>query len=414
MQLSKFNVICLTDAQYGISASGIPVKIVDSWTKYFKNMTVGKKSHSNAVIMGRKTFELFGLLENRYNFVISKTLNQSECTDVIIYNSLLKCLSGIKNSQKEYDEVFVIGGESLFKEALTKFSYLCKNVYLGVLLNEVFDCDQFFPYQRVKHLTPVETVKLSNYTRYIYSPSVNHQEDSYVKLLTSILDSGDRVKDGLTLYNQNLQLDVSSEFPIITTREVNLKKVIDDFVDDIRNRDFNCDGVGFRMRTVESYSIAKSYEGEDQLQQAFENLYKSNPAFVTFERIGTNFPVINARFYLSTNKKYLNATIFFGELDAFSQYPYFSTYFSLLVISLAHLLTVTPKNIYMSFMAISINDKYIDYVKNQIKTSPHPLPGMTLKNSLQIRSFADFERTSFELFGDYTFARKFIVDKSFV
>ena len=99
--------------------------------KHFKQIT---ENHS--VIMGRKTyFSLpFRPLKNRRNIVISNNLQ--EIVGVEIAKSIEEAFDLCKNE----DEVFVIGGETVYKQTVD----FADKIYLtNVYAN--FDGDTFFP-----------------------------------------------------------------------------------------------------------------------------------------------------------------------------------------------------------------------------------------------------------------------------
>ena len=77
--------------------------------KYFKNVTSGK-----TVIMGRRTFDsLPGILPKRRNIVLQLP-NESNIEGVEIFNDIPSILKAVKNE----DEVFIIGGASIYKQFL--------------------------------------------------------------------------------------------------------------------------------------------------------------------------------------------------------------------------------------------------------------------------------------------------------
>ncbi|WP_036878233.1 dihydrofolate reductase [Xylanibacter oryzae] len=100
--------------------------------KRFKALTTG-----HTIIMGRKTFESLpkGALPNRRNIVISKTITEIPGCDC--YKSLEEA---IDNCSKDED-VYVIGGASIYNQAIKMADRLC--------LTEVNDspnnADTFFP-----------------------------------------------------------------------------------------------------------------------------------------------------------------------------------------------------------------------------------------------------------------------------
>ena len=100
--------------------------------KYFKEVTL-----NHIVVMGRKTFEsLPGLLKDRKNVVITKS-NKEFPEGVEIYSSIEEFMEKYKDYQ---DEIFVIGGASIYKQFLD----YCDKLYLTEVDKEI-DADVYFP-----------------------------------------------------------------------------------------------------------------------------------------------------------------------------------------------------------------------------------------------------------------------------
>lgn len=100
----------------------------------FKKITTG-----HPVIMGRKTFESIGrVLPGRTNIIVTKDPNYSvEGAEVV--NSLSEAISKAKQATGA-DEIFILGGGQIFKEALP----LTDRLYLTVVEKQV-PADAFFP-----------------------------------------------------------------------------------------------------------------------------------------------------------------------------------------------------------------------------------------------------------------------------
>jgi dihydrofolate reductase len=97
---------------------------------YFKQITWG-----HTVVMGRKTFESIGRpLPHRTNIVLSRTMAPSE--QVQVAPDLPTALS----MRPAGDEVFVIGGGRVYREALP----LAHRLYLTEV-HAPYDGDTFFP-----------------------------------------------------------------------------------------------------------------------------------------------------------------------------------------------------------------------------------------------------------------------------
>lgn len=97
----------------------------------FRELTI-----NHPVIMGRKTFESIGRkpLPHRQNIILSK--NFREMSGYQVADSLEKALSLAQNEK----EIFVIGGEKVYEQTLSKVQRL----YLTEV-NDSPDADAFFP-----------------------------------------------------------------------------------------------------------------------------------------------------------------------------------------------------------------------------------------------------------------------------
>lgn len=100
--------------------------------KRFKQLTTG-----NTIIMGRKTFESLpkGALPNRRNVVVSRTVDNLPGCEV--YASLDDAL---KHCQDDA-HVYVIGGASIYEQALSVADRLC----LTEIEDTPAEADVFFP-----------------------------------------------------------------------------------------------------------------------------------------------------------------------------------------------------------------------------------------------------------------------------
>jgi dihydrofolate reductase len=105
----------------------------------FKQLTLG-----HAALMGRKTFEsivarLGKPLPERRNLVLTSTASFPDFPDVEIYSSLDDALNAAANESM----LFVIGGESLYRETLP----LAHRLELTIVKGD-YDGDAFFPEYR--------------------------------------------------------------------------------------------------------------------------------------------------------------------------------------------------------------------------------------------------------------------------
>lgn len=106
--------------------------------KRFKALTTG-----HTIIMGRKTFESLpkGALPNRRNVVLTRKKDSAGLfPGCDVYSSLEDALSSCASDE----DVFVIGGESLYREALP----LAQRLYLTEVEDTPKEADAFFPAYR--------------------------------------------------------------------------------------------------------------------------------------------------------------------------------------------------------------------------------------------------------------------------
>ncbi|WP_455672044.1 dihydrofolate reductase [Phocaeicola sp.] len=101
--------------------------------KRFKALTTG-----HTIIMGRKTFESLpkGALPNRRNIILTRQKG-TEFTGAECFPSLAEALSHCEGEE----EVFVMGGASVYKEALP----LANQLYITLIDDDSKEADVFFP-----------------------------------------------------------------------------------------------------------------------------------------------------------------------------------------------------------------------------------------------------------------------------
>lgn len=126
--------------------------------KRFKRLTT-----SHTIIMGRKTFESLpnGALPKRRNIVVTRN-KELKLEKAEVANSVQEAIDLCKNEE----EVFIIGGGTIYKEALkyTDKLYLTR-------VHESFDADTFFPEINFEEWEEVSNEKfpVTEKNKYAYS-----------------------------------------------------------------------------------------------------------------------------------------------------------------------------------------------------------------------------------------------------
>lgn len=133
--MSKMNISIIVAVAQGnaIGRNGDLLFHISADLRRFKEITMG-----HPIIMGRKTFESFpkGPLPGRQNIVITRQRDYAR-EGITVVDSFAGALA-VANV---VDEVFVIGGGEIYREAIKRASRL----YLTEIDAMVEDADTFFP-----------------------------------------------------------------------------------------------------------------------------------------------------------------------------------------------------------------------------------------------------------------------------
>ena len=167
MERKGFSVVVAATLANGIGSKGkLPWSLPQEMAR-FKQLTTttDKENKTNAVIMGRKTFESippkFRPLRDRTNVVISTQPKQrygvidpldfqlipppSFPENVHVCGDLNAAIELVESNhlRDTIDNVFVIGGAQVYQEALQHPR--CATIHLTQIISPPFECDTFFP-----------------------------------------------------------------------------------------------------------------------------------------------------------------------------------------------------------------------------------------------------------------------------
>ena len=111
--------------------------------KRFKDLTIG--DGNNAVLMGRKTMESLpkGYLPKRDNIILSKTLKNTKNTknnNSYLFNDVKLSINFAEN--QNYDELWIIGGEEIYRTFL--LDEHIDNIYVTNVIGGGY-ADSWFP-----------------------------------------------------------------------------------------------------------------------------------------------------------------------------------------------------------------------------------------------------------------------------
>lgn len=235
------------------------------WNRCSKDMrkfktittTVVSPNKTNAVLMGRKTFESIGKpLENRINVVVSRseefrsTVTSTATAGVVaVFGTIEEALEWL-DCQTKIDRIMVIGGATLYNAFLRDKPALMSRVHrvhTTVFYTE-FPSDTFLDIMAVRArfdvaMTAIDrdiqirldgdsdsvktcTVEFTSYTR------KNLEEEAYLNLLRKVVDNGlvrsvERTGVGtFATFGERLEFDLSNgSFPLMTSRRTPFKTI---------------------------------------------------------------------------------------------------------------------------------------------------------------------------------------------
>ena len=125
-------IACISQTNRAIGYQNRLLYHIKSDLTRFRELTMG-----HTIIMGRKTYESLpnGALPHRRNIVVSRSMKEMEGCEV--YPNLEAALKAAESPQ----EIFIIGGESIYRQSL----HVARKLYLTVVDDAPQQADAFFP-----------------------------------------------------------------------------------------------------------------------------------------------------------------------------------------------------------------------------------------------------------------------------
>ena len=151
VMVRPLNCIVAVSQNMGIGKDGnLPWPPLRNEFRYFQRMTTvsSVEGKQNLVIMGRKTWfsipEKNRPLKDRINIVLSRELKEPSKGAHFLAKSLDDALEIIEDPEltNKVDVVWIVGGSSVYKEAMNKPGHL--RLFVTRIMQE-FESDMFFP-----------------------------------------------------------------------------------------------------------------------------------------------------------------------------------------------------------------------------------------------------------------------------
>ena len=465
----QFSVVVAFTYKFGIGKNGtLPWPHLKQDMERFKSITDG-----GVVIMGRKTYESLPdkakPLKNRLNIVVSTTTGSQDYPNtVVVVKSLQNALDYAKTCSWTSKKVFIIGGASLYAEAICHPQ--CSTVFATRIGIDSWECDvtvpkletvvnswlpvsvskthsvsdpQMIPFDFVEYRNP-----LSLESDAVAARSLEHEEYQYLNLIKKIIAEGISVDDRtgvgtISLFGQSSSYDLSESFPLLTTKRVFWRGVVEELLWFVRG-DTNAkhlsdkgikiwDGNGSRafldsrgLHHREEMDLGPVYgfqwrhfgakyvdmhtdytgQGVDQLQACIDAI-KNNPSDRRIIMSAWNpadlsqmaLPPCHMFCQFNVQNGRLNCIMYQRSCDVGLGVPFNIASYSLLTIMMAKICGLKPGR-FTHFMGDThVYKNHVEPLKEQIARTPKPFPLLRVKDRADILTIDDFQPDDFELIG---------------
>lgn len=141
----KINIIVACTYNGGIGFDDTMCWHIPAELKKFKEITsyTLNPNKKNAIIMGRKTWESIPKkpLPERINIIITSNINYKDDRVHHIVNSIDDALIHAKSD--DIENIFIIGGESIYNNILTNYINIIDKIYLSVLFDTKYKTNKY-------------------------------------------------------------------------------------------------------------------------------------------------------------------------------------------------------------------------------------------------------------------------------
>jgi thymidylate synthase len=428
--------------------------------------------------MGRKTYQSLPndprLFKNRMIIIVTSIpsvyKNDSKINVMFMTMEHMKYLDSLDLFSSHHKNIFFLGGENIFKYA---FMRAIDHIYMTQVDQTITNASQndgtFFPIEKLDHYVldsyneAVANVSVGGsgsgdmhirFLKYKHMDLYEHPEGSYLGLIRKLYIKGnvrdDRTGTGtLSLFAENMRFDISTHFPLITTKKMPWKMVLKELLFflqgktdskllekqgvpiwkanttreflDHRGLNHYAEGdmgpmYGFNWRHYGAdYSgCHASYDGRgyDQLSALIAGLKTDpfsrrhmittyNPAQVDISVLAPCHGIIS-QFYVeedSTGTKHLSCHVYCRSHDMILGSPFNIASYAALVYIIAKKVSMCPKELVLSLGDCHLYKNHIEQAKTQMERVPLPLPILRIDDSVIEKDFAAITLDDFELIG---------------
>jgi len=420
-----FDVIVACTNNFGIGRAGEMAWHCSEELRLFRAKTKG-----SVLIVGRKTVETLPELPGRTIICVSRR------------NLSLKSALELASTQYPHKKVFIAGGGQIYQECFRSMPEKINRVHIS-FLHENVPCDTFLSINMSEWVIE-ESSEHKEFTHYVLKRESEYGERQYLQLLNEVRHTG-TIKSGrngntLSKFVKHLTFDLRNGFPLITTKKMFTRGVIEELLFFLRgetnsklledigvniwkwntSREFlNKIGMPKRKEGMMgpmygaqwrhfngSYDedTGKMSEGVDQLEYVVNTIRTEphsrrilltdyNPSQV---KQGVLFPChsIIDQFYVSDGC--LDMFCLIRSSDLFLGLPFNIAMAAIFLTLIAKLTKYTPRFLYLTLADAHIYEEHISAVETQIVRQPYAFP--TLEINKELHTIKDLETLTIDDF----------------
>lgn len=437
-----FNIIFASDSMDGIGKNNnIPWNVPQD-IELFKLLTSSICGLQKVVIMGYKTMLSLkmGYLKNRINIIITSQIIQPN-ENIIFVSNLDEALHTAYNLVgQDASRIWIIGGAVLYNSAIMHPDL--NHIYHSRIDGD-YNCDIKFTLPKCDIIS---SNKMNGFTLNILKKKYN-VEHSYLDLLNDTMKNGTlrETRNGITrsVFGRELSFNVSNSFPLLTTKKMFLKGIIEELLFFIRgdtdtnklteqginiwkgntSREFldklklpYKEGMMGPMYGYQWRFFGKPYDTHgnyhlgdmnidyvDQFKNIIQTLKTDphsrrlimtdfNPLMVD---MGVLYPChsLILQFYVNNNK--LSVKMYQRSADLFLGLPFNIASTTILLYIVAKLVNMEPENVIITLGDCHIYDTHITQVVEQLKRQPYDLPKLIIPD---FKTIEEVEKATYKDF----------------
>lgn len=402
-----------------------------------------QKTKNGFLIVGRKTYQNLPKLNNRTIIVLSKHRNDTKFQDdVSVFENIDDILTSFNYNGHNEGQLFIAGGAEIYNEVFSNWKNFINQIHLSVM-NEDYKCDTFVDFNPLEWT--VKTMeKFDDFTHYVLSPKVS-DESQYIKLLKDVYENGS-VKNGRngetkSVFGKTMTFDLRKGFPLLTTKKMFWRGIVEELLFFIRgdtdssilekkkiniwtgntSREF-LDSIGMNKRRKgvmgqmygyqwrhfnAPYDEEKAQPSEKGLDQLSDVIHKIRTDPNSRRILMTDFNPLQAhkgvlfpchslilQFYVDDN--YLDMFCYNRSQDLVLGTPFNIASSSLLLVLVAKITNLIPRNFTLSLGDCHIYKAHYDVIEKYLTRIPFMFP--TIEITKNIKEINDIENLVFSDF----------------